>query len=63
MIVGIVEEKPCYGIVLSEAESCMEMHNEEDVKHEYTVLEEANKEILLLENLLKEFESDFELEP
>jgi len=63
VIASIVEDNPSYGTVLSEVESCLARHDEKDVKHEDTVLEEADKEILLLENLLKEFESDCELEP
>ena len=58
---GIEEENPSYEIVLSEVESCQEGHkDEEDVKHEDTVLEEADREMLLLENLLEKFESNCE---
>ena len=64
MMVGIVEDNPSFGIASSGAEVCLARHNEEeDVKHEDVVLEEAKREILLLENLLKEFESNCELEP
>jgi hypothetical protein len=63
VIAGIAEDNPSYGTVLYEAEICLARHDEEDVKHVYVVLEEDNKEILLLENLLKESESNSELEP
>ena len=56
MFAGIVEDNPSYGIVLSEAESYLVRHNEEYVKHKYTVLEEADKEMLLLENLLEKYD-------
>ena len=36
---GIVEDNPSHVIVLSEAESYLVRHNEEDVKHKYTMLE------------------------
>ena len=60
---GIVEDNPSYGIVLSEAESYLVRHNEEDVKHKYIVLEESNMEMLLLENLLEKYESNCERKP
>ena len=64
MIDGIAEDNPSVGIVSSGAEVCLARHNEEeDVKHEDAMLEEAEREILLLENLLKESESNCELEP
>ena len=53
---GIEEDNPSYEIVLSEVESCQARHNdEEDVKHENTVLEEADNGMLLLKNLLEEY--------
>ena len=58
-----VEDDPSYGIVLSEAESYLVRHNEEDVKHKYIVLEESNMEMLLLENLLEKSESNCEWKP
>ena len=60
---GIVEDNPSYGIVLSEDESYLVRHNEEDVKHKYTVLEEADREMLLLDNLLEKSESNCEWKP
>ena len=64
MFVGIAEDNPSYGPVLSEVESHQSRTNDyEDVKHADTVLKEADKEILLLENLLEKSESNCELEP
>ena len=60
---GIVEDNPSYGIFLSEDESFLVRHNEEDVKHKYIVLEESNMEMLLLENLLEKYESNYEWKP
>ena len=60
---GIVEKNPFYGIVLSEAKSYLVRHNEEDVKHKYTVLEEDDREMLLLENLLEKYESNCAWKP
>ena len=59
MIASIVEGNPSFGIVSSGAEVCLARHNEE----EDVMLEEVEREILLLENLLKESESNCELEP
>lgn len=55
---GVSEDNPSYATVFSGAESCLARHDERDVKHKDTVLDKADKEILLLENLLKEFESN-----
>ena len=60
---GIIEDNPSYGIVLSEDESYLVRHNEEYVKHKYTVQEEADREMFLLENLLENSESDCEWKP
>ena len=61
---GIEEENPSLGVVVSEVESFQERHNdEEDVKHEDTMLEETNREMLLLENLLEKFELNCEWKP
>jgi len=62
VIAGIAEDNPSYGTILSGAKSYLASHDEKDVKHKDTVLEEADKEILLLENLLRESESSCELE-
>ena len=63
MFAGIVEDNLSYGIVLSEAESYLVGHNKEDVKHKYTMLEDADREMLLLENLLEKYESNCEWKP
>ena len=60
---GIVEDNPSYGIVLSEAESYLVRHNEEDVKHKYMVFKESGREMLLLENLLEKYVSNCEWKP
>ena len=60
---GIVEDNPSYGNVLSEAESYLVRHNEEDVKHKYTMLEEDDKEMILLENHLEKSESYYAWKP
>ena len=61
---GIAEDNPSLGVVLIEVESFQARHNdEEDVKHEDAVLEEANREILLLENMLQKSESNCEWKP
>ena len=61
---GIEEDNPSCEILLSEVESFQERHNdEEDVKHEDVVLEEAGREMLLLENLLEKSESNCAWKP
>ena len=62
MFAGCIEDNPSLRVVLSKAESCLERNEEDDVKHKYIVLEEADNEILLLEILLEKSESDCELE-
>ena len=59
-----IENNPSLGVVSSKDEVCLVRHNEvEDVKHEYTVLEEDDGEILFLENLLEKSESNCEWKP
>ena len=49
---------------MKKTEGCQERHkDEEDVKHEDTVLEEAYREMLLLENLLDKSKSNCEWKP
>ena len=49
---------------LNKIEGFQERHkDEEDVKHEDTVLEEADRKMLLLENLLEKPESNYEWKP
>ena len=49
---------------LNKIEGFQERHkDEEDVKHEDTMLEEADREMLLLENLLEKLESNCEWKP
>jgi hypothetical protein len=59
---GCATDNPFLGVVSSKAEVCPAGHNEgEHVKHKDAVLEEAEREILLLENLLKKSESNWKL--
>ena len=61
---GCIEDNPSLGVVSSKAELCLARYNEEeDVKHEDTMLEEDDREILLLENLLEKSESNCEWKP
>ena len=61
---GCIEDNPSFGVVSSKVEVCPARHKDkENVKYEDIVLEEAARKILLLENLLKESESNYELEP
>ena len=48
---------------ISSTEIYLVRHNEEDAKHKYTVLEKADMEMLLLENLLEKSESNCEWKP
>jgi len=49
---------------LKKTEGSQERHKDkDDVKHEDTVLEEANREMLLLENLLEKSGSNCEWKP
>ena len=64
VIAGCIEDNPSLGVVLIEVESFQARHNdEEDVKHEDTMLVEVDREILLLENLLEKYESNCEWKP
>ena len=46
---------------MKKIEGFQERHkDEEDVKHEYTVLEEADRAMLLLENMLQKYVSNCE---
>jgi hypothetical protein len=59
---GCATDNPFLGVVSSKTEVCPAGHNEgEHVKHKNAVLEEAEREILLLENLLKKSESNWKL--
>jgi hypothetical protein len=59
---GCATDNPFLRVVSSKAEVCPAEHNEgEHVKHKDAVLEEAEREILLLENLLKKSESNWKL--
>ena len=59
-----IENNASLGVVSSKDAVCLVRHNEEeDVKHEDTVLEEADREMLLLENLLEKFEPNCEWKP
>jgi hypothetical protein len=59
---GCATDNPFLGVVSSKAEVCPVGHNEgEHVKHKDAVLEEAEREILLLENLLKKSEPNWKL--
>jgi hypothetical protein len=59
---GCATDNPFLGVVSSKAEVCPAGHNEgEHVKHKDAVLEEAEREILLLENLLKKSEPNWKL--
>jgi len=59
-----IEDNLSFGVVSSKAKVCSTKHNEEeDVKPEDTVLEEADREVYLLENLLVKSQSNRELEP
>jgi hypothetical protein len=59
---GYATDNPFLGVVSSKAEVCPAGHNEgEHVKHKDAVLEEAEREILLLENLLKKSEPNWKL--
>ena len=58
---GCIEDNPSLGVVSNKVEVCLAKHNEEeDDKHEDILLEEANREIVLLENPLKKSESNCE---
>jgi hypothetical protein len=59
---GCATDNPFLGVVSSKTEVCPAGHHEgEHVKHKNAVLEEAEREILLLENLLKKSESNWKL--
>lgn len=60
---GCIENNISLEVISSKVEVCLARHNEEeDAKYEDTVLEEADMEIYLLENLLKKFKSNCEEE-
>ena len=62
--IGCIEDNPSFGVVSGKAKVCLSRHNDnKNVKYEDLALEEADREILLLENLLKESELKYELEP
>ena len=64
MFAGCIENNLSLELISSKGEVCSAKHNEEeDVKYEDTVLEEADREIYLLENLLGKSESNCEVEP
>ena len=60
---GCIENNLSLEVISNKGEVCSAKHNEEeDVKYEDTVLEEADREIYLLENLLGKSESNCEVE-